>query len=66
MTIKKMYKTLHKAFPKADIWVTNGTEIRWLAISSTWMTVYGKCQVTSLETDVDICNNNAIFVLRVD
>ena len=65
MTVKKMYKTLHKAFPKANIWVTNGFDIYWLSIPSIWMTLYGKCQVTSLEMDAGI-HENPMYVLRVD
>ena len=66
MTVKKIYKALHKAFPKSDVWVANDIEIRWLTIPSKGMTKYGKCQVIDLETDTDIDNGNTVFILKVD
>ena len=64
MTVKKMYKTLHKAFPKANIFVTNGFDLCWLGVPS-WMTLYGNCQVTSLDMDAGI-HDYPMYILRVD
>lgn len=65
MTVKKMYKVLRKAFPMTNIFVTDGVDIHWLIIPSEWMTLYGKCKVTSLETSMNTYGNT-ILVLRVD
>lgn len=66
MTVRKMYKTLHKAFPDADIWVIINGDARWLAIPSTAMRLFGRYKVTSIESDYDIDNNMPVYFMKVN
>lgn len=66
MTVKKMYKVLHKAFPNADIFVIVNGHARWLAIPSTPMRLFGKYKVTDIENDYDIENNMPTYFIKVD
>lgn len=66
MTVKKMYKVLHKAFPNADIFVLTKGTARWLAIPSTPMRLFGKCKVADIIKDYDIENNMPIYFIKVE
>lgn len=66
MTVKKMYKTLHKAFPNVDIFVIIDGNARWLAIPSTPMRLFGKYKVTNIVSDYNIENNTPVYFIKVD
>ena len=66
MTVKKMYKVLHKAFPNADIFVLTNSIAQCLVIPSISMRLFGKRKVADIIKDYDIENDMPIYFIKVE
>lgn len=64
MKVKKLYKTLQKAFPYFDIFVVVNGQNHWLANPSTALRKYGNLTVIDIERDENMETGEPMYFIK--